>query len=267
MAGGVYNHYDDPDEYWDEEPLQPRASKSAPPPLPTSYAKTQPSFSSNSDAGAGSASESASVTPSAESAIAAAASGRRDALPAKTSMIDVEVAADGLPIRIVLKPSWKASFSPPEYGQSIMDAYQHGRLAEATRLMEAGIKPRPTLPSLRDATPLLLRTRTHEEFKELYDKLFRRATYTLNGPGYNAYNEPGLIVTASRSRILSLTIDPSWAAEVDVSYLAQDIVDCCNKVRVDRLEYVRDIYLDQESDQQLAGRLNRHEAQLLRNGV
>ncbi|MEV4130501.1 YbaB/EbfC family nucleoid-associated protein [Nocardia sp. NPDC049707] len=40
MAGGYYNHYDDPDEFWDEQPLEPKPKNS--PAVPTPHHSLSP---------------------------------------------------------------------------------------------------------------------------------------------------------------------------------------------------------------------------------
>lgn len=183
----------------------------------------------------------------------------------KSSLVDVELRLDRLPTAIRLGRGWKDVFDPTQYGRSIMDAYHYSVFETAIKLAESGVAPPVNLPTLRDATPLLLRTRTYDEFKELYNHLFRLEEYTVYGPGYNQYNQPGMVVTATRSRLVSLTIDPVWAMSADPDYIAMDIVDCCNQVRAKKPELVRDVYLDRESDQELAARIIRHEKILMGN--
>lgn len=240
-ASGFYNHYDDPDEFWDEEPLEVAPSHRVGTPEVTPGAPD--TWSPSTDR---------------------ADSGREVSNPyQKSSLVDVELRYDRLPTAIRLSRTWKDAFDPTQYGRSIMDAYRYAVFETAARMAESGTIPPATLPTLRQATPLLLRTRTYDEFKELYDQLFLLRTYTVHGTGYNEYDEPGLVVTGTRSRLVSVAIDPGWAAATDAHYIAQDIVECCDILRAKKPEFVRDIYLDQESDRELAARLIRHENLLL----
>ncbi|WP_069164137.1 hypothetical protein [Nocardia altamirensis] len=248
MAKGFYNHYDDPDEFWDEEPLAPQSRSTpappppvTPPPPPSPAPQQAPSAPESRFAAAG-------ITP-----------------PSKPALVDVVVGLDRLPTSIKFGRSWQNTYEPPQYAKSIMDAYDYAVVELAARLIEARTLPPTTIPSLRDATPLLLRTRTYDEFRELYDHLYIEHPYTVHGPGYNAHGEPTLTVTATLSKLVAIKLDPNWAASIDPNYIAQDILDCCTQVRAKRPEVVRDVYLDQESTEELAGRVVEHERYLLRN--
>ena len=184
-----------------------------------------------------------------------------------SALVEVECGLDRLPTAIVLKRAWRDSFAPTQYGQSIMDAYQYAVQELAARLIESGTIPPATIPTLREVTPLLLQTRTHEEYTVLYNELFTQQQHTVHGPGYNQYDEPGLTVVATRSKLISVAVDPDWAVRTDEKYIAQDIVDCCAEIRARKPEIVKDIFLDQESDRELAARIVRHEKYLLENGI
>ncbi|MEU7764239.1 hypothetical protein AB0B25_03840 [Nocardia sp. NPDC049190] len=112
---------------------------------------------------------------------------------------------------------------------------------------------------------MLLQKRTYDEFRAAWNSLYIETAFTVHGPGYNQYDEPGLTVTATWSALLSIAIDRSWAATVDGTVIAQDIVECCDRIRAKKPELVRDTSLDRESDQELVDRLVRHEQQLIRN--
>lgn len=254
--GGFYNHYDDPDEYWDDEPLQintPAATVRSPV-VPDKPVRPNSSPSTTQEMGTdrGADTNSSKVSPNPYQ---------------KSSLVDVAVGGDGLPTKITLNRSWKDAIAPSDYGQSIMNAYNHALYELTARMIESGVLPKSTLPTLREATPLLLRTRTHEQFRDLYNRLFAGGVYILYGPGNNEYGQPALTVSATRSNLVSVTIDQTWAENTDTSFIGQDIVACCDQIRSDKLERIRDAYLDQESDKELAARLAGHEQQLLRNNI
>ncbi|GGL18498.1 hypothetical protein [Nocardia jinanensis] len=185
----------------------------------------------------------------------------------QSTLIEVECGLDRLPTAVTLKRAWKDSFAPSQYGQSIMDAYHYAVQELAARLIESGTIPPATIPILREVTPLLLRTRTYEEYLKLYDELFTQKPHTVHGPGYNQYDEPGITVVATRSRLISVAVDPDWAARTDQKYISQDIVVCCAQIRARKPEKVKDIFLDQESDRELAARIVRHEKYLQENEI
>lgn len=185
----------------------------------------------------------------------------------KSVLVDVEVGPDRLPTAITLKRAWKDAFAPDGYGESIMNAYRWAVGELAGRLIAAGTTPPATIPTLREVTPLLLRTRTYDEYRELYEDLFTQRPHTVHGPGYNRYDEPGITVVATRSKLISITVDSEWAAGTDQKYIAQDIVDCCARIRARAPEVVPDAFLDRETDRELAARVIRHENYLLESEI
>ncbi|WP_063041106.1 hypothetical protein [Nocardia pseudovaccinii] len=186
--------------------------------------------------------------------------------PQKSSLVSVEVGSDRLPIGISLGRSWKNTFDPPQYGQSIVDGYRYGLYLLAARMVESGTLPPSTVPSLRDAAPLLLKTRTIDEFRELYDHLFLENPITVHGPGRTADGRPALTVTATDSKLISISIDPRWAEGIDVDFIAQDVLECCQQIRSKKPQPVKDVHLDRESDSAVASRIVEHENYLLQYG-
>ncbi|UGT66007.1 hypothetical protein LTT66_22145 [Nocardia gipuzkoensis] len=193
--------------------------------------------------------------------------GGKDTLqqPQKSSLVRVEIGSDRLPTSVELARSWKEAFDPLHYGRSIMDAYDYAVFELTMHYVDSATSPPSTLPTLREVTPLLLQTRTYEEYRDLYNRLYLEEVYTVHGPGSNEYDEPAMTVTATLSSLVSVDIDPSWAKKIEADFIAQDIIECFDQVRAKKPEWVRDVYLDQESEQELAARLIKHERQLLRN--
>ncbi|MGW1739076.1 hypothetical protein ACWCPQ_09725 [Nocardia sp. NPDC001965] len=236
--GGFFNHYDDPDEFWDEEPLvvnsrpaPPRPAPAPAPPIPPPPPKP-------------SGPERARV-PSAPS-----------------GLVEVKCGLDRLPVSITLKPAWKDMFAPGDYGRSIMDAYRHTIQEMTLALIESGTIPPATIPSLRDAAPLLLRTRTDQEYTALYNELFAQPVHTAHGPGCGPHGEPGITVVAKRSQLISITIDPDWAVRADPRYIAQDIVDCCARIRARTPAIVKGEVPEQVPDSEVAARIVEHKRKL-----
>ncbi|MBF6437882.1 hypothetical protein [Nocardia cyriacigeorgica] len=255
---GFYNHYDDPDEFWDEEPPVPQPTVERSPLTPPPTITEVPPSPSRSVG---------HVTSSAGGYQGEVAKSGNSVLNPhqKTSLVEVELQLDRLPTGIKLARSWKSAFDPAQYSRSIMDAYHHAVFEKARQLAEWGVVPPATAPTLREAAPLLLRSRTIEEYEQLHNHLFLPEEYTVYGPGYNEYNKPGIVVTGTRSKLISVTIDPAWAMATDSDYIALDIVDCCNQIRAKKPTLARDMYLDQESDQDLTARISRHRYTLLTN--
>lgn len=240
MAGGFYNHYDDPDEFWDDEPLV--AGTAVRPNQPQSLvAEARPRPASQPVPSAG-----VDLVP-----------------PAKSALVSVEVGLDCLPTGIHLERSWKRAFEPSRYAESIMEAYRHGLYVMAIRAVEAGALPPSTRMSWRAATPLLLRTATLAEFRQLYDRLFGDVPVTVHGPGRDRFGGPALTVVGTVSKLISIDIDRGWAEQTDAAFIAQDVLQCCQQIRASQPHPVADAYLDRESTSELASRIVAHERYLL----
>ncbi|MFI2233743.1 hypothetical protein [Nocardia testacea] len=240
--GGFFNHYDDPDEFWDDEPLVVNSRPAPPRPAPTPTPMPPPKPAVIERAG----------VPSS---------------PAPSSLVEVKCGLDRLPVSIALKPAWKDMFTPAEYGRSIMDAYRHAIREMTLALVESATIPPATIPSLREAAPLLLRTRTDEEYTALYNELFTQPVHTVYGPRCGTRGEPGITVVAKRSQLISTTIDPDWAVRADPRYIAQDIVDCCDQIRGRKPAIAHDDLLDGVPDSEVAARIVEHKRKLTERGV
>ncbi|MGV9749954.1 hypothetical protein [Nocardia farcinica] len=166
-------------------------------------------------------------------------------------------------MKIKLAPRWKSSFDPSEYGMSIMNAYHFAIHQVIVGDAEGAYLPSSNLPPLREVASALLRTRTAEEYHALYADLYLVRQYTIFGPGYNRYDEPGLTVVASPSELLSITIDSEWSQTIAAEFIAQDIIDCCNQIRAKRPLIPADSTLDGKTHSEIAARLARHELRLL----
>ncbi|WP_141691637.1 hypothetical protein [Nocardia brasiliensis] len=268
MAGGFYNHYDDPDEFWDEEPLRP-TTKPAPEPQ-SSYgnaAGRPPASGAPSPPFTPEASPSRPVPASRGTAGSVNSSTAMTRLgitpPPKSSLISVDVADDRLPKSIKLGRDWKYAFTPAQYGQSIVEAYRYGMYEWAARTVESGELPPSTIPSLRTAAPLLLRTRSIDEYRVLYDQLFLETPIQVQGPGRDAFGQSALTVRATWSKLISITIDPDWAAGIEADFIAQDILDCCQQIRAKKPRPIIDSHFTHVADDELASQVLEHEQYLL----
>lgn len=183
--------------------------------------------------------------------------------PPKSSLVSVDVGPDRLPVRIKLGRDWKFAFAPAQYGQSILEAYRYGMYEWAAHTVESGELPPATVPTLRAAAPLLLRTRSIDEYRDLYDQLFLETPREVYGPGRDAFGQPALRVRATWSKLISITIDPGWAAGTETDFIAHDILDCCQQIRAKKPRPVIDVQLERASDEELATQVLEHEQYLL----
>ncbi|MFI9410725.1 hypothetical protein [Nocardia gamkensis] len=188
-------------------------------------------------------------------------------LPKTSSYIRIQIGDDWLPTAVNLSTGWKKAFDATQYAESIMDSYRYFVLERAIRMIESGRQGSPTLPSLREAAPTLLRARTYDEYLNTLEQLMGSATYSAHGQGCNAFDEPAITVEANHAGLTRIAIDPDWALSADSFTIAYDITDCCNQIRALKPQITADAYLDSESDGQLAERLVDHMKQLLRSDL
>ncbi|MGW4368729.1 hypothetical protein ACWEKT_24105 [Nocardia takedensis] len=181
-------------------------------------------------------------------------------------MISIEVGSDRLPVEVSLGRSWKQAFEPKEYGRSIVDAYRYGLYMMAIRMVESGELPPATVPTLREAAPILLRSRTLDEFRSLFEHLFNGSPITVHSPVRNAYGFPVMTVTATASELSSVDIDSDWAAGIDSNFIAQDVLECCRQIRAKRIHPLGDVHRSADPADDFAAQIVEHERYLLQHG-
>ncbi|WP_405180342.1 hypothetical protein [Nocardia sp. NBC_01377] len=187
-------------------------------------------------------------------------------IPQRASFVDVEVGEDRLPTVVHLGRSWGSSYTPSEYAASIMKGYRYALYERLMKLIDSGGSPAPVQLPLRQIVPALLQTRSYEEYVAQYKKLFGVGEcYVAHGRDRNEFDEVVLTIRASRVELTEIWIDPQWAASVDSFTIAHDIVECADQIRSMKPALQHDMYLDQETDDELFTRLTRHQWYLLGN--
>ncbi|MGW4324533.1 hypothetical protein ACWEKR_01435 [Nocardia sp. NPDC004573] len=189
------------------------------------------------------------------------------ALPQKSALISVRVGEDCLPTEVKLSRSWKDSWEPSQYAESIMTAYKYALYERQIRYAESGSIPKSTMPSLHDVAPALLQTRDTHEYQETFARLIGPVTYEAHGPGLTESDEPALTVTANERRITAIRLDPRWAQAAEPFTIAHDIVACADQIRAMKPVLARDPYLDRESEAEVSKRLAEHIRKLTENEI
>ncbi|WP_227998489.1 hypothetical protein [Nocardia australiensis] len=186
-------------------------------------------------------------------------------VPRKAPYVKMLLGPDLLPTEITFGRHWKSEYSASQYGESIMAAFRFSVYEMALHFAEIGERPVSSVPSLREITPTLLRTRSYDEYNECFGRLLGEGEYAANSPWLNDFDEPTMTVTASGSGLKSITIDPAWAVNAEPFAITQDILGCVESIRSMKPTLSRDEYLDRESDAELMSRLVRHGYQLMEN--
>lgn len=188
--------------------------------------------------------------------------------PAPSALVEVHVGDDRLPTRVTIGRRWASTYHPSEYAGTIFSSYRYALFERAQKMIQQGRRPVPANRSLREAVPALLRTRTYDDYLELRNRLLGSGeSLVAAGPGFNEFDEPTVVVKASRIALTSIFIDSEWAQTADAFTISADIMDCVEQIRSMRAPLPEDPFLSRESDEDLFGLLVRHQWQLLKDGA
>jgi hypothetical protein len=271
MAGGFYNHYDDPDEFWDDEPLA-KPSKTVPgvvPPtvVPTSRigpdVATSPASAERRAAPSGRSQplfptyggqsrwrpdlEASQAYQASHHNYAESANELQDLVKtwklAGSSFASMQLDRGFLPIRIDLDSGWSRHVQPHEYGAELFKAYDLAIAQELARILstqrflpDGGIDLDCGVPDRRTQLMLLLETPRWSEYQDKLDSMIAENGYRVNGRRLHQ-GEPAVLMTADRTRINSIKIWPGWAEAVDLAAVVDEILWCADQIRRQRPQF------------------------------
>ncbi|MFE6920245.1 hypothetical protein ACFVAV_04280 [Nocardia sp. NPDC057663] len=278
MTQGWFNHYDDPDEFWDEEPLdrrRPFASAKHDEPTKesgqTAYNQEWPGSLSTP---ARYTQPMPTETVRAESLLAggSAADSRLNPDRRGSRFVAMELDRGFLPTQIEFSQSWSRYVGPHEVGGELTQAYQS---AASDRLASVySINPRPTpqdvsesaVPDTRTIMAMLLETATWGEYVELFNDMTKDAEYRVHGC-VSLDGENSVTVYADRTYMQSIAVSPNWVASVDTHRLADELIWCANQIRSLRPVFATKQDYSQYSDEDLKYHMDRHRDYLVSGGV
>ncbi|MFR9751100.1 hypothetical protein ACL02S_08695 [Nocardia sp. 004] len=253
---GHYNHYDDPDEFWDDEPIvrkQPAIAHPLPPPIP------EP------------------APPRYEPTPTHTESWPREAEPAYqprvgSSFASMQLDRGFLPVRIDLGSGWSRYVGPHEVGEELLAAYRGAVVERLKGLYSSGRWPSPqevseaAVPDRRTVLMVLLETRTWEQYCEVSSSMVNGARYEVNGRVVIEGRHP-VTVSADRRYLRSITVWSDWAARTHPEGIVDEILWCADNIRSLRPKFtVRGDY-SRYSDADLEYHLDHHRLQLLQEKV
>ncbi|MFF0544383.1 hypothetical protein ACFYTF_16250 [Nocardia thailandica] len=255
---GWFNHYDDPDEFWDDEPLTPRKAPwdsasgsavehSARPVVQDSRTNSVPQ-PVNTAHNAGSANELQHRSGS--------------------SFVSMDLDRGLLPIRLDFRPGWSRHVAPHEVSEELMLAY---RGAVATRLAQVySGHARPSraevsvnaVPDRRTMLMILLETETWEQFSAVSSSMNCGSWHEASGHVMDYGGRP-VSLTGDRRYLRSITVQPNWAAVVHPDQIADEVLWCTEIIRAQRPNFspLRDY--SRYSNEDLEYGLDRHRVRLL----
>ncbi|MEV6557148.1 hypothetical protein AB0M22_15615 [Nocardia sp. NPDC051756] len=212
---GFFNHYDDPDEFWDDEPLD------RPP-------KTSPNVYT--------AAESARVQPEPTSVRPAETAAQDDGATATDTIIGAGlfqmILDDGrLPVQVNVDRNLHARLHPRDFAAAAMTGYYAALWRHDAPIISSGNwEMLSARPSRRSELIALLNTRSLAEFEMLERVLRGHGEFIGNGP-LTEFGSPSIEISASISRIEKFDIHPGWAAGANPSDIGYDIIECANQIR------------------------------------
>lgn len=242
MAGGYYNHYDDPDEFWDDEPLRPTpkspsvGSYHQPVAQPRSYNPSPPQHFASAPKSAdtnhllsGQQPEPAGPKPDLTSEVHA------HNLPG-SSFATIEVDRGLLPTQVQLSRQWTRYVNPAEAGDELMRAYQKavavhvGQSIKSGKLLTGEFRHACPVPDMRTVTILLLEARSWADYRETQTRIFTRGTFEVHGRAL-IDNRPVVSMTADCFQVKSIYIWSGWARQADPMKIVDEVLFCADRVR------------------------------------
>ncbi|MDO3648843.1 hypothetical protein [Nocardia mangyaensis] len=257
-TGGFFNHYDDPDEFWPDEPLvRPAAatpetlsaSRSAAP-FNSSPADPAASWGTLSPRSSERMAENQGLQTGGQNYGAAQhdvnrTNRRRDSIIdtwklSGSPFVSMQVDRGLLPIAINLDRSWDQRVQPHEYGTELFKAYELATIQELGQILssqkssaDASLELDCGVPDRRAQLTALLETSRWSDYQEKLEAMIAKSVYEASGCILHS-GEPVVIITADRMRINSMTIRPHWGEPVDPAALVDDLLFCADQIRRQR---------------------------------
>ncbi|MCP2278682.1 hypothetical protein APR09_004264 [Nocardia amikacinitolerans] len=253
---GYHNHYDDPDEYWDDEPLVPQRPHAARPvsASPTVAPKLAPTITK-------------STSPQ-DSAPLAVADLSATPIRVGSSFASMELDRGCLPIRIKIGPQWSRYVAPSEVGDELMAAYRAAMEKRLDQLFASGRRATPqeiseaAIPDHRTILMMLLETRTWDEYCSVSSGMINSGHFQASGQVIFHGQHP-VRLSADVSRVLSIVVRSDWAATAQPERIVDEVLWCADQIRSMRPKRVVRGDYSRYADDDLEYRLDRHRLRLL----
>ncbi|MFC8045867.1 hypothetical protein [Nocardia sp. NPDC057353] len=250
---GFFNHYDDPDEFWDEEPIVRQPAKGPLPP-PTDVSSAPAAVDRPMPAEAG---------------LPTRIDDRADNSPRiGSSSVAMELDADFLPVHIRLAPEWSRSVAHLEVGAELVAAYR-GAVSERLDTLHAARRmPTPqeisasAVPDHRTRMMLLLETETWEQYSALTSIMVATGRYEAHGRAV-ADGRYAVTMSAHGWYLETIEVQAAWGASAHPDRIVDELLFCADGIRSQRTRYtVRGDY-SRLTDADLEHHLRDHRRQLL----
>jgi hypothetical protein len=246
-TSGWFNHYDDPDEFWDEEPLV--VGRQAPPHLASAPAVPSPQV----------------VRPEpsrSESTVASSSS----------TFATIQVDPGFLPVHIELSRQWSRYVEPQQVSDELMRAYQGSVLDRLShdippkKPQQQSLRLPGMVPPRRQIAMLLLEAETWDEYQNICSTVVGRGVIRAVGREQN-YGQPSVAVTADRMKLTSFVVQPSWASRVEPMRIVDEVLRCSEDIRSRRPDLQPKNDYSRYSDEDLEFHRERHYRRLFEERI
>ncbi|MGW5922663.1 hypothetical protein ACWFPY_27065 [Nocardia fluminea] len=275
-TGGWFNHYDDPDEFWDEEPLtRPQATRNTQthtPDRPSDSVRGEQAYRSEADTGSRDDRRYQRVDPS----VARPVAKDRDSRPGGdsgdyqgSSFATIEVDRGLLPARVELSRQWNRYVNPAEAGDELMRAYKKAvadhvrRSIAAGKLLTGEFRHACPVPDERTVTMLLLEAGSWADYRETQTRIFTRGVFEVHGRAL-IDNRPIVSMTADCFQVKSMHVWGGWRQQVDPIQIGDEVLFCADHVRSLRPTFKVKGDYSRYSDEDLEYQHIRHRDNLIR---
>ncbi len=229
--GGWFNHYDDPDEFWDDEPLEVNRK-------PVNHSHPLPSPRNPASPSQNVVPTSKSVGPphrAADPMSKSVSAGHPQSLYG-SSFATVEVDRGLLPVRIQLSPQWHRYVDGNDAGEELMRAYQKaigiylGETIKSGKFFSGEFRHECAVPDRRTVLMLLLDTTSWADYRKTQTRIWSRNGFEVHGR-VRIHNEPVTWMNANCFKVDSIRIWPEWARRSDPIQIVDEIIFCADQVR------------------------------------
>jgi hypothetical protein len=270
MAQGPwFNHYDDPDEYWDDDEPLSKSTKTPPsippapaPSIPTSSHRAmtpasadpweQPQSTSFPSQAGQSVPRSNGGAPGDNHPYSRGDAKRSDQLDdtvvntwnlAGSSFASMQLDRGLLPIKIDLDRQWSYQVQPHEYETELLKAYDRAIAQELARILssrsflpDGGFDIDCGVPDRRTQLVILLETPRWSEYQVTLDAMIAKNGHRVTGRTLYQ-GEPAVHMTADRMRINSINIRSGWAGPLDPAVIVDELLWCADQIRSQRPKF------------------------------
>ncbi|MEV0434070.1 hypothetical protein [Nocardia sp. NPDC050413] len=265
-AQGWFNHYDDPDEFWDEEPIirKPTSNGShvTSAALPNTVGLNQSVPPSDLRATGSFGAES---IWSAQDDFSNAASSSHQ-VGSRFAIMELDRGL--LPTSIDLRPGWGRYVAPTEVGDELMLAYRKAVSVEFETAYSGKRRPSPAdfsinaVPTVRIMLMVLLETETWQEFSTVSSAVNSGSRHEVHGHVMDYGGQP-VVITGDRRYLRSIEVEARWAASVHADRIVDEVLWCVDHLRSERPQFKPRGDYSRYSVEDLKYHVDRHRVRLL----